>query len=155
MGDSGGGGVAAGAAILARDQGLKLRRQILIYPMLDDRNVVPDPFLTPTATWTYDNNITAWNAVLGDSTRASHVSPIAAPARLTNFADLPPAYVETGELDAGRDEDIAYAQQFAAAGIPVELHVRPGAPDGFDRFAPSSTLARRAFADRARVLESL
>src|SRR5262249_49461420 len=122
---------------------------------LDDRNVVPDPFLTPTATWTYDNNITAWNAVLGDSTRASHVSPIAAPARLTNFADLPPAYVETGELDIVRDEDIAYAQQFAAAGLPVALPVRPGAPHGFDRFAPSSTLARRAFADRARVLESL
>jgi len=64
--------------------------------MLDDRNVVPDPFLTPTATWTYDNNITAWNAVLRDSNRASHGSPIAAPARPTNFAGLPPAYSKPG-----------------------------------------------------------
>src|ERR1700739_1986324 len=38
MGDSGGGGVGAGAAILARDNGIRLARQILIYPMLDDRN---------------------------------------------------------------------------------------------------------------------
>ena len=47
MGDSGGGGVGAGAAILARDTGLALARQILIYPMLDDRNTVPDPHIAP------------------------------------------------------------------------------------------------------------
>jgi hypothetical protein len=45
MGDSGGGGVAAGAAILARDRQVTLARQILIYPMLDDRNLEPDLLL--------------------------------------------------------------------------------------------------------------
>ncbi|MGH3200088.1 MAG: hypothetical protein ACRDOH_28150 [Streptosporangiaceae bacterium] len=40
-------------------------RQILVYPMLDDRNVVADPHLASFATWTYDNNFTAWGAVLG------------------------------------------------------------------------------------------
>ena len=39
MGDSAGGGVAAGVAIAARDAGISLARQILIYPMLDDRTV--------------------------------------------------------------------------------------------------------------------
>ena len=39
MGDSGGAGIAAGAAILARDRGVPLAKQILIYPMLDDRTV--------------------------------------------------------------------------------------------------------------------
>ncbi|HEY2562686.1 MAG TPA: alpha/beta hydrolase fold domain-containing protein, partial [Acidimicrobiales bacterium] len=43
MGDSGGGGPTAGAAILARDRGVALAKQILVYPMLDDRNTVPGP----------------------------------------------------------------------------------------------------------------
>jgi acetyl esterase/lipase len=46
MGDSGGGGLAASLAILVRDrQGPPIARQILIYPMLDDRNTVPEPEL--------------------------------------------------------------------------------------------------------------
>jgi acetyl esterase/lipase len=64
MGDSGGGGVAAGVAIVARERQFALARQILIYLMLDDRNSVPNALLTPFATWTYDQNYTAWNAVL-------------------------------------------------------------------------------------------
>ena len=41
MGDSGGGGAGAGTAILARDNDFPLTKQILIYPMLDDRNTTP------------------------------------------------------------------------------------------------------------------
>jgi hypothetical protein len=35
-----------------------LAKQILVYPMLDDRNTVPDPMLLPFLTWTYDDNAT-------------------------------------------------------------------------------------------------
>jgi acetyl esterase/lipase len=155
MGDSGGGGVAAGAAIVARERQLALARQILIYPMLDDRNIVPNVLLTPLATWTYDQNYTAWNAVLDGKQGGDTVSPIAAPARLTDFGGLAPAYIEVGDLDIFRDEDIAYAQQLAKAGVPVELHVHPGAPHGFERFAPNSKLAKRAMNDRMRVIQSI
>jgi hypothetical protein len=37
----------------------------------------------------------------------------------------------------------------------VELHVHPGAPHGWERFAPDSGSARRALADRARVIADL
>ena len=155
MGDSGGGAPAVGAAILARDCGIALARQILVYPMLDDRNQIPDPDRVAYLTWTYDNNHTGWHALLGDDVGGAHVSPVAAPARLTDFARLAPAYLDVGDLDIFRDEDIAYAQRLAMAGVPVELHVYPGAPHGFERFAPHSALAQRAMAERMRVLRAL
>jgi acetyl esterase/lipase len=155
MGDSGGGGPAAGAAILARDRGVALSQQILVYPMLDDRNVIPDPARSEFLTWTYEDNRLAWDAVLGDHRGAEDVSPIAAPARLTDFRGLAPAYLDVGDLDIFRDEGIGYAQRLALAGVPVELHIHAGAPHGWERFAPNAASARRAIADRVRVIASL
>lgn len=151
MGDSGGGGVAAAAAIMARDARLALARQILIYPMLDDRNITPDPLLAPTASWSYEKNRMAWGHVLGDSEPTPH----RAPARLDDFSGLAPAYIEVGELDIFRDESIAYARRLYAAGVSCELHVHPGAPHGHDWLAVDSAISRRVFADRARLLASL
>jgi acetyl esterase/lipase len=155
MGDSGGGGPAAGAAILARDRGVALARQILVYPMLDDRTVVPDPARAEFLTWTYADNRIAWDAVLGDRRGTADVPPVAAPARLLDFRGLAPAYLDVGDLDIFRDEDIAYAQRLALAGVPVELHVHAGAPHGWERFAPDAASARRAVADRVRVISAL
>ena len=155
MGDSGGGGVGAGAAILARDSGIPLARQILVYPMLDDRNVEPDPNLAPTATWSYDNNYTGWRALLGDQLGGPDVPAVAAPARLTEFAGLAPAYIEVGELDIFRDEGIAYATNLLRAGVSCELHVHPGAPHSHDTLAPAASVSRRSVADRVRVISAL
>jgi acetyl esterase/lipase len=155
MGDSAGGGLAAGVALLARDRGLHLARQLLIYPMLDDRNVIPDALLTPFATWTYDNNFTGWSALLGKNFGTGNVDPSAAPSRAHDLAGLAPAYIEVGELDIFRDEDIKYASRLAAAGVSTELHVHPGAPHGFEGFAPGSDVAKRAMADRFRVLGTI
>jgi acetyl esterase/lipase len=66
MGDSAGGGLAAGVAILSRDRkGPAVARQLLVYPMLDDRTMTPDPCIAPLAGWSYDDNATGWNALLG------------------------------------------------------------------------------------------
>ncbi|CAN5167339.1 alpha/beta hydrolase [soil metagenome] len=155
MGDSGGGAVGAGAAILARDEGIELARQILIYPMLDDRNVDPDPHLADLATWTYDNNFTGWDALLGGHRGTETVSPAAAPARLKDFVGLAPAYIEVGEIDIFRDESLAYAARLWAAGVSCELHVHPGAPHGHEWIDPEADIARRSMADRVRVIRSL
>jgi len=156
MGDSGGGGLAAAVALLARDRGgPPLARQVLIYPMLDDRTTTPDAQLVPFMTWTYDDNLTGWGALLGGAVGGPDVPAYAAPARAADLAGLPGAYMEVGELDIFRDEDIEYAQRLAAAGVTTELHVHPGAPHGFDQLGPGFDVVRRALADRARVLQSL
>lgn len=155
-GDSAGGGLAAGVALLARDRGgPSLARQILIYPMLDDRNtVVPDPVPAPLI-WSYDDNITGWGALLGDAVGGDSVSPYAAPARVADVAGLPPTYVMVGDMDIFRDEDIEYAARLAKAGVPVEFHLFAGAPHGFDFLAPESEIGRRAYADEVRALRRL
>jgi len=156
MGESAGGGLAAAVALLARDRGLALAQQLLVYPMLDDRNTVPDPALEPfAAAWSYENNALGWEALLGEAPGGPEVSPYAAPARATDLADVAPAYVEVGALDIFRDEDIEYARRLARAAVPVELHVHPGAPHAFEMMAPESGVARRAVDDRRRVLRGL
>jgi acetyl esterase/lipase len=155
MGDSGGGCPTAGAAILARDRHVPLAKQILIYPMLDDRNTTPGTIPPDVLTWTYDNNYTGWQALLGDEIGGDQVAPAAAPGRLTDFSGLAPAYVEVGDLDIFRDEGIAYATGLAAAGVPIELHVHPGAPHGFERFVPDAGVAQRAMTDRARAIAAI
>jgi acetyl esterase/lipase len=154
MGDSGGGGLAAATALLARDRGLALARQILIYPMLDDRNTVPDPALVPFAGWSYDDNYTGWHALLGDAIGTDGVPATAAPARAVDLSGLPPMYLEVGELYIFRDEGIEYARRAAAAGTSVELHVRRGCTHGFDRAGVEAGVVRRSRADRLRVLTS-
>jgi acetyl esterase/lipase len=156
MGDSAGGGLAAGLAILARDRsGPRLTHQLLIYPMLDDRNTTPDPGIVPFAGWSYDDNITGWNALLGAGHEQREIDATAAPARIADATGLPPAYIEVGQLDIFRDEDVRYALTLSGAGVPVELHLHPGVPHEYDAIAFASDVARRAETDRERVLRSL
>lgn len=156
MGDSAGGGLAAGTALMARDRGgPALAKQILIYPMLDDRNTVLDEAIAPFLVWSYDDNLTGWGALLGEARGSAHVSPYAAPARATELAGLPPAYIDVGDLDAFRDEDVAYAQRLIAAGVPTELHVHPGCPHAFEVLAPQADVSTRVMSDRFRAIRSV
>ena len=155
MGDSGGGCPTAGAVILARERGVAVAKQILVYPMLDDRNTTPGPLPPDVLTWSYDSNYTGWHALLGDDIGTGSVTAVAAPARLVDFTGLPSAYVEVGDLDIFRDESIAFAAGLARAGVPTELHVHPGAPHGFERLVPQAQVSQRALADRVRAIKTL
>lgn len=156
MGDSAGGGLAAAVCLLARDCGEPaVALQVLLYPMLDDRAVTPDPQLAPFATWTYDDNVTGWRAYLGDGAGGYGVGAHAAPARAADLSRLPLTYIDVGDLDIFRDEDITYARRLAEAGVPTELHVHPGCPHAFEGMAPDAAVSRRAMADRVRRLRGL
>jgi len=87
-------------------------------PMHDDRTVTPDPQLAPFAGWTRDDNRTGWQALLGNAAGGPDTLAYAAPARVANPAGLPPAYIEVGQLDIFRDEDLTYALRLGQAGVP-------------------------------------
>ncbi len=133
-GDSAGGGLTAGLALLTRDRGeVPLVFQLLIYPMLDDRTVTatdPHPY-TGEYIWTADANRFGWTSLLGQEPGGAEVSPYAAAARAENLEGLPPTFIGVGTLDLFLEEDIEYARRLIRAGVPTELHVYPGAFHGF------------------------
>jgi acetyl esterase/lipase len=157
-GGSAGGGLAAGTALLARDEGgPTLAGQVLICPMLDDRDqTVSTRQIDGIGVWDRGSNITGWSALLGDRRGTDDVSIYAAPARATDLSGLPPAFIDCGSAEVFRDEDVAYATALWAAGVQAELHVWAGGFHGFDMMAPHSALAKAARAARdawvARVL---
>jgi len=155
-GDSAGGGLAAGVALLARDrQGPALARQILIYPMLDDRTTSPDPALGDVLTWSFEDNVTGWSAYLGPLAGGEEVPAYAAPARVEDLSGLPRTYLDVGGLDIFRDEDLAYAQRLWKAGVETEIHVHPGVPHAFEVLAGQADVSRRVLADRARYIAQI
>ena len=78
--------------------------------------------------------------------------PYAAPARADDVTGLPPTFIDVGELDLFRDEDITFAMRLLQAGVPTELHVYPGAYHASEVFAPIAALSQRIVATRLDAL---
>ena len=142
-GGSAGGGLSAAVALLARDRGgPALIGQLLICPMLDDRNenaVLPADGRA-SASGTTRPTTSAGGALLGDECGGPGVSPYAAPARAADLSGLPPAFIDVGSAETFRDEDVAYASRIWQAGGSAELHVWPApitAPRRWLRWRPS------------------
>ena len=118
-GSSAGGNLAAGVALKARDSGLDLAYQLLVYPAtkLD--------FETPSYLkyaegfgLRRDTMIWFWDQYLNTADR---VNPYAVPDVAINHADLSPAIIATVEFDVLRDDGVSYAARLSAAGNKV-LH---------------------------------
>ncbi|WP_157244786.1 alpha/beta hydrolase [Nonomuraea typhae] len=153
-GASAGGGLAAATALLARDRGgPALLAQLLICPMLDDRNDTPSAHqMAGLGIWDRTANATGWQALLGEAAGGPGVSPYASPARATDLSGLPPAFIDVGSAETFRDEDVAYATRIWQAGGQAELHVWPGGFHGFDIFAPEAAISRDSRAARIHWL---
>lgn len=153
-GQSAGGGLAAGTCLLARDRGgPAVAFQVLVYPMLDDRNDTASAReFAGILSWSHEHNTSGWRAYLGDAAGGDDVPIYAAPARAEDLSGLPPAIVQVGELEVFRDEDIAYATRLLQAGVPTELHVYPGAFHAWDAFAPEAAVTVQAVRDRVGAM---
>ncbi|SDQ17285.1 Acetyl esterase/lipase [Curtobacterium sp. UNCCL20] len=146
VGQSAGAGLAAGTALLARDrQGPGVIGQVLVSPMLDDRDATLSARQFD-GVGVADREMTGfgWDAYLGDRRGGDDVSVYAAPGRATDLAGLPPAYVDCGSAEVFRDETVAFAGALWAAGVQAELHVWPGAFHGSTSMMPEAVLSQRA-----------
>ncbi|MEU9400808.1 alpha/beta hydrolase [Streptomyces sp. SID4985] len=156
-GASAGGGLTAALALLLRDrQGPPVLGQLLMYPMLDDRNDTGSSHqMAGVDVWDRSANETGWSALLGERRGGPDVPPYAAPARATDLTRLPPAFLDVGSAETFRDEVVAYASRIWGCGGVAELHVWPGGFHGFDGLAPKTALSRTARAARFDWLRRL
>lgn len=170
IGESDGGGLAAALCLYAKSQGFSppIKKVQMTYPMLDDRNIVPNPDIDRDGLlWSYALNKAGWEARLGKEGGDDHGSPVTtedkgvdimvAPARATDddLKGFPPAYIDVGSIDIFRDEDVEFAKRLWKVGTPAKLHVWPGVPHIFELFAPEIPITQTAIATRMAFWEDL
>jgi len=163
MGESAGGNLATGLALKAKDEkiGSPIKKLILVYPMLDDRNTEPIKDLNGLEVWTTADNATGWGAYLSGSGTGGpgekDVSKYAAPARaeIEDLKAMPETYVDVGGVDIFRDEDLAFVSKLGHAGVRTEFHLYPGVPHGFEAFSADLDVTKRAWANRYAAVRSL
>lgn len=146
-GASAGGGLAAAVAILARDRGVPLAFQLLVYPMLDDRTALRTGIdETSFRLWNNKANALGWRSYTGKELGSQDLPPHAVPGRCADLSGLAPAWIGVGSCDLFHDEDLAYAERLRQAGVPCDVEVVGGAFHGFDALAGKTGVVK-AFRD--------
>ncbi|GAA0947507.1 alpha/beta hydrolase [Pseudonocardia zijingensis] len=156
-GVSAGGALATASVLLARDRnGPPVRFLFLASPVLDDRLTTESGMrFTDTPALTRRDVEVCWSAYLGLVERgADDVSAYAAPARSTDLAGLPPAYISVAEFDPLRDEAIDFARSLLAAGVGVEVHLFPGTYHGSSAVR-GAAVSERQLAEEIAVLRGV
>jgi acetyl esterase len=140
-GDSAGGNLAAVVCQVIRDEGgPAISHQALLYPSTDatkSRPSIMEHAAGPVLTLA---KIDAFlDHYLGPDGLAP-ADPLVSPLWAASHADLPPALVQTADLDPLRDEGGLYAERLAAAGVPVRHTNYGGVPHGFASFPGATTI---------------
>jgi acetyl esterase len=151
-GDSAGGTLAAVCAVMARDAGLPLALQLLIYPGTAAHQDTPShrrfangPLLT---------------AAMIDYFFAQYLRTPAdrddwrfAPLLADDVEGVAPVWIGLAECDPVVDEGIAYADKLRAAGVPVALEIYRGVIHEFIKMGRALPEARQAQADACLALK--
>lgn len=148
---SAGGCLAAAMALLARDRkGPALCLQMPLYAELDCRLDTPSAQeITDSKVWCLDNCQKSWDKVLSPGLLPGQYE---VPALAKDLTDLPPLFSYVGQLDPGRDENIAYWTRLMQAGVEVEYHVFPGCYHCFELGTPEAEPSQLAYQLSYRAL---
>jgi acetyl esterase/lipase len=152
-GDSAGGNLAAVVALRARDEGLPLRLQVLVYPVTDHDLETPSYLANAEGYGLLRDSMRwYWDSYCPDP--AQRGEPGASPLRAPDLSGLAPAFVIVCELDPLHDEGVAYARRLEAAGVPVRLRREPGMIHGFVRMLGVIDRAHDAVGEIGGALEA-
>ena len=150
-GDSAGGTLAAMCAVLARDAGLPLALQLLIYPGCTahqdtaSHKTFAEGFVLSEAdiSWFFSQY------VHGPADRDDwRFAPLNAP----DVDGVASAWVGLAECDPLVDEGVMYADKLRAAGVAVDLEIYRGVTHEFIKMGRIIPEAKRAHADAAAAL---
>jgi acetyl esterase len=152
-GDSAGGNLAAVAALHARDTGIPLKLQLLIYPAVAGE-AGEFPSRTENATgYMLDAESIAWfmNAYFPEGVPDDwRAAPMSAP----DHSGVAPALVITAEFDPLRDEGEAYARALEAVGVPAKATRYDGLIHGFFGMGPIVPAANAAVDEAGAALHA-
>ena len=143
-GDSAGGNLSAVVCQVIRDEGgPTIAHQALLYPATDATMSQPSivehadaPILTRAKIDAFLEHYLGPDGLSADD-------PLVSPLWAASHANLPPALVQTADLDPLRDEGRLYAEKLAAAGVLVRHTNYVGTPHGFASFPGATTIGRQ------------
>ncbi len=151
-GDSAGGTLAAACALQARDAGLALKLQLLIYPGCGAHQDTPSHttfghgFVLEKAHIDYFFDLYIPDKQNREDWRF-------APLLADDAEGAAPAWLGLAECDPLVDEGIQYADKLRAAGVAVDLEIYRGVTHGFINMGRAVPEARQAHMDAARALK--
>jgi acetyl esterase len=149
-GDSAGGTLAATCAIMARNERIPLRLQLLFYP-----GAAPD--LEAPSHKRFAKGLVLEKAQI-DWFFDHFIAPEQrsdwrfAPLNAEDVEGVAPAWFGMAELDPLVDDGIAYADKLRAAGVPVDIEIYRGVTHEFIKMGRAIREARQAHEDAARAL---
>jgi acetyl esterase len=130
MGDSAGGNLASAVALKARDNGVKLALQVLIYPC-NERNFETHSYIDYAAGYLLTTQGMKWFWEQYVQNPADNTNPYAAPMHAKTFKDLAPAVIVTAQYDPLLADSEKYAKLLQADGVPVIYKQFDGMIHGF------------------------
>jgi len=151
-GDSAGGTLAAACALQARDAGLDLKLQLLIYPGCCAHQDTPSHktfghgFVLEAAHVDYFFDLYIPNLTDREDWRF-------APLMAEDVEGVAPAWFGLAECDPLVDEGLQYADRLRASGVMVDLDIYRGVTHGFITMGRAIPEASRSHMDAARALK--
>jgi acetyl esterase/lipase len=122
-GNSVGGNMAAAVSLMAKQQGQpKLRHQLLLWPVTDANfdtgsyNQFENGYFLTRGMMKW-----FWDSYTTDAAKRNEITASPLRASTEQLRGLPPALIQTAELDVLRDEGEAYGRKLDAAGVSVTV----------------------------------